>query len=62
MTLCAELGNMLAVNIATSLTVDETIMDITPPTVFVGQINGFNQVIIFPIILNGTHKIHYLDD
>ena len=49
---------MLAVNIAASL-----IMDITPPTVLVGQIYGFNQVIIFPIILNGTHKIHfYLDD
>ncbi|MGW6380353.1 hypothetical protein [Peribacillus butanolivorans] len=46
---------MLAVNIATSLTVDETIMDITPPTVFVGQIYSFNPVIIFPIILNGTH-------
>ncbi|MFB7640874.1 hypothetical protein [Peribacillus butanolivorans] len=27
--ICAELVNMLAVNIATSLTVDETIMDIT---------------------------------
>ncbi|MFD4817109.1 hypothetical protein ACFRH9_00380 [Peribacillus butanolivorans] len=51
---------MLAVNIATSLTVDETIMDITPQTIFVGQIYGFNQVIIFPIILNGTHKIHFI--
>ncbi|MGW6250388.1 hypothetical protein ACWF5S_03755 [Peribacillus butanolivorans] len=51
---------MLAVNIATSLTVDETIMDITPPTVFVGQIYSFNPVIIFPIILNGTHKIHII--
>ncbi|MBK5483707.1 hypothetical protein JFV29_17870 [Peribacillus sp. TH16] len=51
---------MLAVNIETSLTVDETIMDIPPPTVFVGQIFGFNQVIIFPIILNGTHKIHII--
>ncbi|MFC9597052.1 hypothetical protein ACFTQL_03965 [Peribacillus butanolivorans] len=35
-------------------------MDITPQTIFVGQIYGFNQVIIFPIILNGTHKIHFI--
>ncbi|MFD6440746.1 chemotaxis protein CheC [Peribacillus sp. NPDC060186] len=33
----SELGNMPAGNIATPLVADETIMDITPPTFFIGQ-------------------------
>lgn len=47
----AELGNMLAGNIATSLETENTIMDITPPTVIVGntKMYGFNEAVNLPI-------------
>lgn len=58
----AELGNMLAGNIATSLATDDTIMDITPPTVLVGQTKmyGFNQAINLPVVLEGAGTLHMI--
>ncbi|MGE7601491.1 chemotaxis protein CheX [Peribacillus sp. NPDC097675] len=58
----AELGNMLAGNIATSLAKDDTIMDITPPTVLVGQTKmyGFNQAINLPVLLEGAGTLHMI--
>lgn len=56
----AELGNMLAGNIATSLANDEVYMDITPPTVLVGQTKmyGFKQAINLPVVLEGAGTLH----
>ena len=58
----AELGNMLAGNIATSLATDDTLMDITPPTVLVGQTKmyGFNQAINLPVVLEGAGTLHMI--
>lgn len=58
----AELGNMLAGNIATSLANDDTLMDITPPTVLVGQTKmyGFNQAINLPVVLEGAGTLHII--
>ncbi|MFJ7754066.1 chemotaxis protein CheX [Peribacillus muralis] len=57
----AELGNMLAGNMATSLAAD-TIMDITPPTVIVGKtkLYGFNEAINLPISLEGAGTLHFI--
>ncbi|MGE6376490.1 chemotaxis protein CheX [Peribacillus muralis] len=56
----AELGNMLAGNMATSLA--DTIMDITPPTVIVGKtkLYGFNEAINLPISLEGAGTLHFI--
>ncbi|WP_057915145.1 chemotaxis protein CheX [Peribacillus muralis] len=57
----AELGNMLAGNMAASLAADTT-MDITPPTVIVGntKLYGFNEAINLPISLEGSGTIHFI--
>ena len=49
----AELGNMIAGNIATSLSKNEIEMDITPPTVLVGhaKMYGFDKAISLSIKL-----------
>jgi len=46
-----ELGNMIGGHLATNLSHHQLSMDITPPTVFVGQtkIYGFNQAFCLPI-------------
>ncbi|MCM3674024.1 chemotaxis protein CheC [Peribacillus simplex] len=46
----AELGNMLAGNIATSLAGENALIDITPPTVIVGntKMYGFHEAINLP--------------
>ncbi|CAH0186977.1 CheY-P phosphatase CheX [Peribacillus sp. Bi96] len=58
----AELGNMLAGNVATSLASEDTIMDITPPTVIVGKTKmyGFNEAIHLPISMDGAGTIHII--
>ncbi|WP_353957916.1 chemotaxis protein CheX [Peribacillus sp. ACCC06369] len=58
----AELGNMLAGNIATCLETENTIIDITPPTVIVGntKIYGFNEAVNLPISLEGVGTLHII--
>ncbi|WP_285766167.1 chemotaxis protein CheX [Peribacillus sp. SI8-4] len=57
----AELGNMLAGNMATSLAADIA-MDITPPTVIVGKtkLYGFSEAINLPVSLGGAGTIHLI--
>lgn len=49
----AELGNMIAGNMATSLAHLEHLIDITPPTVIIGtsKMYGFDKAIHLPILL-----------
>lgn len=58
----AELGNMLAGNIATCLETENTIIDITPPAVIVGntKIYGFNEAVNLPISLEGVGTLHII--
>lgn len=51
-----ELGNMIAGHLATNASQYELIMDITPPTVLVGdtKLTGFSQAIRVPINLTPT--------
>lgn len=52
----AEFGNMLAGNIATSLTDEDALIDITPPTVIVGdtKMDRFHEAIHLPTSLEGV--------
>ncbi|MGE8077836.1 chemotaxis protein CheX [Peribacillus loiseleuriae] len=58
----AELGNMIAGNLATQLTVDKIVMDISPPTVLVGEtkIYGFKKAIQLPITIEADKTIHII--
>ncbi|MFJ5623870.1 chemotaxis protein CheX [Peribacillus loiseleuriae] len=58
----AELGNMIAGNLATQLTVDKIVMDISPPTVLVGEtkIYGFKKAIYLPITIETDKTIHII--
>ncbi len=49
-----ELGNMIAGNLATNASKMNVIMDITPPTVLVGdtKLTGYNQAIKVPISIS----------
>ncbi len=49
-----ELGNMIAGNLATNASQNELIMDITTPTVLVGEakLSGYNQAIKLPISIS----------
>lgn len=56
----AELGNMIAGNLATSLAQSNMIIDITPPTVLIGQtrMSGFKQALSLPIQIENTGTLH----
>jgi chemotaxis protein CheX len=56
----AELGNMIAGNLATTLAQSNIIIDITPPTVLVGKarMSGFEQALSLPILLENVGTIH----
>ncbi|MDR4925846.1 hypothetical protein [Peribacillus simplex] len=58
----AELGNLLAGNIATSLAGGDAFNDITPPTVFVGntKMYGFHEAIHLPMSLKGVGTLHII--
>ncbi|KMY50526.1 chemotaxis protein CheX [Peribacillus loiseleuriae] len=58
----AELGNMIAGHLATQLTVDKIVMDISPPTVLVGEtkIYGFKKAIHLPITIEADKIIHII--
>lgn len=58
----AELGNMIAGNLATQLTVDNIVMDISPPTVLVGEtkLYGFEKAIQLAITIEADQEIHIL--
>ncbi|WP_456275774.1 chemotaxis protein CheX [Bacillus sp. AK128] len=49
-----ELGNMIAGNLATNASQNNLIMDITPPTILVGEakLSGFKQAIQVPVTIN----------
>lgn len=52
----AELGNMIAGNLATTLAQSNTIIDITPPTVLFGRsrMSGFERALSLPIQLENV--------
>ncbi|QPC46650.1 chemotaxis protein CheX [Mangrovibacillus cuniculi] len=54
-----ELGNMLAGNLATNLSAKGLVMDITPPTVLVGQskVYGFDKAVRLPVELTGLGEL-----
>lgn len=56
----AELGNMIAGNLATTLAQSNTIIDITPPTVLVGnaRMSGFDRAFNLPIQLVNIGTLH----
>ena len=56
----AELGNMIAGNLATTLAQSNTIIDITPPTVLIGKarMSGFNSALRLPIQLENAGTLH----
>lgn len=58
----AELGNMIAGNLATLLTIDNIVMDISPPTVLIGETKmyGFEKAIHLPITIEADHTIHII--
>ncbi|MFS0764701.1 chemotaxis protein CheX [Peribacillus phoenicis] len=58
----AEFGNMLAGNIATSLAGENALIDITPPTVIVGdtKMYGFHEAIHLPISLEGVGTLQII--
>jgi chemotaxis protein CheX len=55
-----ELGNMIAGNMATHLAERQVTVDITPPTVLVGQtkITGFKKAISVPVLVEGEDQLH----
>jgi chemotaxis protein CheX len=57
-----ELGNMIAGSLATNLSQKEIIMDITPPTVLVGQakLYGFDKAFRVPILIEGIGEIQII--
>jgi chemotaxis protein CheX len=56
----AELGNMIAGNLATTLSQNDITMDITPPTVLVGKtrLYGFKKAISLPIQIENVGTLH----
>ncbi len=56
----AELGNMIAGNLATTLAQSNTIIDITPPTVLIGKARmaGFENALSLPILLENVGKLN----
>jgi chemotaxis protein CheX len=57
-----ELGNMIAGNLATSLSQKGITMDITPPTVLVGQtkLYGFDKAFQVPILIEEIGEIQLI--
>jgi chemotaxis protein CheX len=57
-----ELGNMIAGNLATIVSQNGITMDITPPTVLVGQakIYGFNKAFRVPVHIEGKGEIQLI--
>lgn len=56
----AELGNMIAGNLATTLAQSNTIIDITPPTVLIGsaRMSGFDRALSLPIQIENIGTLH----
>jgi chemotaxis protein CheX len=56
----AELGNMIAGNLATVLSQKSIVIDITPPTVLVGnaRLYGFEKAICLPIHIENVGALH----
>ncbi|MFD1735519.1 chemotaxis protein CheX [Bacillus salitolerans] len=54
-----ELGNMIAGNLATNASQNELVMDITPPTLIVGEIKltSYNQAIRVPISIGSSEGL-----
>ncbi|MBM7659655.1 chemotaxis protein CheX [Bacillus mesophilus] len=54
-----ELGNMIAGNLATNASQNDLIMDITPPTILVGEakLSGFSKAIRVPITLDSSNNL-----
>jgi chemotaxis protein CheX len=54
-----ELGNMIAGNLATNASQNQLVMDITPPTLIIGEIklSEFSKAIRVPISLSSTGKL-----
>jgi len=57
-----EVGNMIAGNLATALSQKGITMDITPPTVLVGQtkLYGFDKAFRVPILIEGIGEIQII--
>ncbi|RAK18478.1 chemotaxis protein CheX [Anoxybacillus vitaminiphilus] len=57
-----ELGNMIAGNLATTLSQQGITMDITPPTVLVGQakLYGFKKAFRVPILIENIGEIQII--
>jgi chemotaxis protein CheX len=57
-----ELGNMIAGNLATTLSQKGITIDITPPTVLVGQtkLYGFDKALRVPILIEGIGEIQFI--
>jgi chemotaxis protein CheX len=58
----AELGNMIAGNLATQLADEQIEMDITPPTILFGQIklSGFEKAVHVPIQISQAGSLHLI--
>ncbi|WP_246943925.1 chemotaxis protein CheX [Bacillus pinisoli] len=54
-----ELGNMIAGNLATNASQNELLMDITPPTILVGEakLSGFSQAILVPVSVSPSESL-----
>lgn len=57
-----EFGNMIAGNLATTLSQKDIIIDITPPTVLVGNTKmfGFEKAVCLPIDIENIGTIHVI--
>ncbi|MCA1030446.1 chemotaxis protein CheX [Bacillus timonensis] len=57
-----ELGNMIAGNLSTSVATQKISMDITPPTILVGQtqLYGFKNAFHVPVDIEGIGSIHII--
>lgn len=57
-----ELGNMIAGNLCTNVAARGIKMDITPPTVLVGQtkLHGFDKALQVPVSIEGTGEFNLI--
>jgi len=55
-----ELGNMIGGNLCTSIYNEGVKLDITPPTVMVGQVSlhGFKTALRLPLLIEGEEKMY----
>lgn len=59
---CGELGNMIAGNLCTALEKDDLLLDISPPTVMVGEakITGFKKAFQLPVVFEDKTAMQVL--